>query len=1147
MRSLFTQLFIILFLLPSLLQGQSPGDTIVVNALDYSSRSRDTLVSFPDNGLTYEKIILKYGMRCKGGLVSTGTERNKGCGEWDYSCNTYIVDSSKIEEVPSLHPNYIISGFTGDTFLYTTRQTHDYFQYVQQQVDFTVNNENNYALGTGTGEFENGFLGDSRSGQFLFMYTAQEIIDAGFTAGELEGISMNVPEQGADVNFLRLEIATTNEENLDPAGFNTLSFNEVYFRDTPLSSGDNSIVFTSPFDWDGSSSLVFRVSYTNTGGQAPLKLTASTDMNDRSFYAHNNYSVDLAQNGRFDIDPTMLSSIENELTVSFWTKGNPDFLPANTTLLWGYDQNPGDRDLNIHHPWGNGQIYFDCGFQGGYDRINKQATPADYSGFWNFWTFTKDANSGIMRIYLNGEPWHSGNGNTRTITLNHLILGMNQVASNNYKGEIAELRIWDKVIDESTLVAWHNRHVNDDHPNYDNLVAYYDFSEGSGSTITDAKHNLTSEGENIYWKMTRGDDLFRDYYSSDLRPDISLHSGDYTRTIRNINALDSVKRSPNIVREYIIQANPGQAKDDDVLVNNSYEYFEARDEILYDGVTLQELDRYPVQAEGTIIIEDLDYIRRFPFYNEIMSFVTPYGIGLDLGPDGKAWYFDMTDFAPILKGDKRLLMTLGGQNQEEMDLDFLFIVGTPPRDVIAYNQLWQGAPRLGSARINTILDDSKFPPLTIDLHPDASYYKLRSTITGHGSEGEFHQNGGLVYHMLNLDGGFEEYVWNITQECSRNPVFPQGGTWVYDRQGWCPGERSLLTENDITELVEQGGTLELDYHTTEPPRPTGDYRYIVSHQLVSYGPANHQKDAAVIEVQKPNENVLFTRLNPACDYPVVVIQNTGEEVIREATITYWVNDGERRSYSWSGYLDFLDTEEVELPADNIFEGLSGDGHTFHAEIRLDGDEYNHNNEYQSSFGVVDMYEEDVIIELRTNNNHFENRYTVTDENGDVVSSNLLQFANRVFRDTFSARGCYRFQIFDNGGDGLSWWANPNQGSGYIRIRDRIGRVLKTLEPDFGGELSYSFGIGMTTNVTEKELDSSIEIYPNPAAETLNINGLQGTEQIKVFDAFGNNLRNYIADARTGLELDVTNLVSGVYYIQIHQDNAFITRKVIIVH
>ena len=59
-------------------------------------------------------------------------------------------------------------------------------------------------------------------------------------------------------------------------------------------------------------------------------------------------------------------------------------------------------------------------------------------------------------------------------------------------------------------------------------------------------------------------------------------------------------------------------------------------------------------SSGSINISQLSYYKRYPMAFQIMSFVTPYGIGLDLGPEGKTWYFDLTDYAPVLKGNKRI-------------------------------------------------------------------------------------------------------------------------------------------------------------------------------------------------------------------------------------------------------------------------------------------------------------------------------------------------------------------------------------------------------------------------------------------------------------------------------------------------------------
>ena len=37
-------------------------------------------------------------------------------------------------------------------------------------------------------------------------------------------------------------------------------------------------------------------------------------------------------------------------------------------------------------------------------------------------------------------------------------------------------------------------------------------------------------------------------------------------------------------------------------------------------------------------------------------------------------------------------------------------------------------------------------------------------------------------------------TWRVWTECAGNPVYPQGGTWVYDRAGWCPGQASDVNE-----------------------------------------------------------------------------------------------------------------------------------------------------------------------------------------------------------------------------------------------------------------------------------------------------------------------------------------------------------------
>ena len=70
---------------------------------------------------------------------------------------------------------------------------------------------------------------------------------------------------------------------------------------------------------------------------------------------------------------------------------------------------------------------------------------------------------------------------------------------------------------------------------------------------------------------------------------------------------------------------------------------------------------------------------------EIGRYITPYGIGLDLGPDGFVWWYDVTDYVQYLQDSVDLQ---AGDQLELIDLQFWFIEGTPTREVISVNRVW---------------------------------------------------------------------------------------------------------------------------------------------------------------------------------------------------------------------------------------------------------------------------------------------------------------------------------------------------------------------------------------------------------------------------------------------------------------------------
>ncbi len=1136
--------------------AQVVGDTIKVRTFHYGSNTRDTLANFPSGNLTYEKIIMKYNMRCKNALVSNSTDRNLGCGEWDYSCNTYIVDSSKVEDEANSQPNYVIPNFNGSSFAYTSKARYDYYDYTQNKVILdSILNESQYSVASGSQPISYLLKTNERSGKSQVIYRAAELLSSGLTAGDIKGLSLSVSSSGGVARFLKIRIKHTSTTVLNSGAMELTGFTEVFNSDYVFVNGNNRIPFKIPFTWNGTQNILIEFSFTNTVPGNALVFNGRSDSLVLGLYANNNYALDLANKGRVKLDASKLAAINYELTISFWAFGHAASMPMSTTILYAYATNPGDRQLNIHLPHSSNNIYFDCGFSGGaYDRINKIATLTEEVGQWNYWTFTKNAVTGNMKIFLNGSLWLSGTGKTKVISILNLFLGADPNNQNNYKGKINELSIWSKEMPDSLVPAWMNKPISASHPLYANLLAYYPLHEASGLTLTDIINNISSTGVNLQWTYDRGDQLNRSFYETSMRPGIQFFKGSYNIRVQNSTVRDSIKCQTSVIEKYSIISKAGISPLTNDLINldTTYlNYYRAIPQQVFNGDSNKLVSLIPVDSEGVFTVVNLNYIKRYPFYNEIMSFVTPYGIGLDLGAAGKSWYFDVTDFSPILKGPKRILMTLGGQTQEQMDVEFWFVVGTPPRNVLQFNQIWQGAIRAGSASIASINNETRFAPVSVPLLSTGKEFKIRSYITGHGSDGEFEANGGPIDHMININGGTTEFTWKIVVPCSTNPVFPQGGTWVYDRQGWCPGQSSLLMEQYITSFVTPGSNASIDYNASLPTKTGGTYNFLVAHQLVTYGSPNFTLDARIKEVLQPTDKVLYSRSNPMCSRPQIVVQNTGSANITKLEINYWINNASaKQTYNWTGNLASMDTVVLTLPINNLwFDGILPLNNVFNAEIKKVNtlsDDYVYNNKFSSPFNRPEIVPGNFTIELRTNNNPEENSYKIVDADGDLIDSKTFATANTTYKYNYSLSGCYKIIVEDAGQDGLAWWANTNQGTGYMRILRSTGSLYKTFQPDFGSHFEFGFTTDWKLSKEEFEFGVLIDLYPNPNNGRFTLEGKDlENARIKISDLLGQEMEVQNTHTREKIEFNSTNLAPGVYFVEINREGKSAVKRFVV--
>jgi len=395
-----------------------------------------------------------------------------------------------------------------------------------------------------------------------------------------------------------------------------------------------------------------------------------------------------------------------------------------------------------------------------------------------------------------------------------------------------------------------------------------------------------------------------------------------------------------------------------------------------------------------------------------------------------------------------------------------------------------------------IMNDRGFEPRDFMMNSDGEYFKIRSVITGHGQEGEFIPR----YHTLNIDEGEVEFEWKVGTECSTIPIYPQGGTWLYDRAGWCPGDPSDLYEYDITEYVSPGQLHNIDYSVNIA---TGTSNYQISNQLVTYGSPNFSLDAAVINITKPNSEIAaYERYNPACSYPVAVIQNKGATTLTSLDIEYYVQGGETLNYTWTGSLEFLETEEIELEIPD-YTFWSGSDDRFFVNIsnpNEQNDEYQYNNSYSVDFVEVDLYDlsETLTIECKTNLQSYQTSYSLTDLEGNVILEVGGLENNTIYTDDVTlGLGCYELRINDAGDNGLYYWHTPNYGSGYFVLRNSSGMIVEEFEPEFGRFAIYEFGIVDLTGTEEiDDKPTVVSIYPNPTTDFINID-FKGFESSKV--------------------------------------------------
>ena len=143
---------------------------------------------------------------------------------------------------------------------------------------------------------------------------------------------------------------------------------------------------------------------------------------------------------------------------------------------------------------------------------------------------------------------------------------------------------------------WMNIRLNNTHPDYNNLVAYYPFNEGTGNLANDNSINAASASfnGNVIWEQSRGDKISQFFTPTNLRPSLKLFQGDYIISTATVTVLDSALASPNIVQEKSIYSNYNSLNHYSIAIVSSNTFWHAVS--------------YTYDTSGVVILSDSLYI-----------------------------------------------------------------------------------------------------------------------------------------------------------------------------------------------------------------------------------------------------------------------------------------------------------------------------------------------------------------------------------------------------------------------------------------------------------------------------------------------------------------------------------------------------------
>ncbi len=542
------------------------------------------------------------------------------------------------------------------------------------------------------------------------------------------------------------------------------------------------------------------------------------------------------------------------------------------------------------------------------------------------------------------------------------------------------------------------------------------------------------------------------------------------------------------------------------------------------------MDRIKILRKGGIKGKNINY--------EIGRMLTPYGSNFKEGWSF-TWSVDVTDFQAFLRDSVEIEYIHSGYESPDLGwdltIDFEILPGPEIAKFISVQKMWDGGFQYGNPA-NDI--EKSLAPIKVKTAKGSSFGRFRIQHTGHGMDepsgcGEFCSR----WRELVFDGKVVDHR-NIWKDCGNNPLFPQGGTWIYDRAYWCPGD---LQQPDIIDipLTKSTHTLDLNMQPFTAVNVDQPKEQITSY-FFQFGEPNHSNDVAIEKIIAPNKTDNYNRYNPAGFNPQIKIRNLGKENLKTLDIIYKTVGFREKVFHWKGDLAFYEAAVVTLPGEidsksetNVFSVILSEPNG--VEDDWDGD-----NNLESEFSEIPALPSKLVIDFLTNNKPKDNSLFVVNSSNDTVymkTPDQLEPAKK-YSDTLDlAEGNYYLMLTDTTGDGLEFWFEPQSGFGRLIMKDIYGNLLHLFESDCGNGQFYSFRAAKDAVADTSVTQLAVNIFPRMVKDYLTVyTTTNKTSTLKVrITKDGEFVEQHeytgIKESQTGI--DVRHLTAGRYVMEIY--------------